>query len=74
MSDRDVPVTSAAMNAEAETVICILCGKQHETVVVYGLVCIPCPEMPENVIVPTQAIEAFMTGRSMLDQPFIVVT
>jgi hypothetical protein len=62
------------MNTETKTVICILCNEPHETFSMYGMVYVPCPEMPKDIIVPSSAIEAFMTGRSMLDQPFIVIT
>lgn len=61
------------VNTETKIVTCILYGKRHETVAMYGLVYIPCPEMPKDFIVPTQTIKVFVTGKSMPDQPFIVV-
>ena len=53
---------------------CPLCHEKHESMMLFGMEFIACPEMPENVIMPTPTLQAFMAGKSMLDQPFIVIT
>lgn len=57
---------------QEQTVICSLCFKEHSTTTLYGITIIPCPDMPEDLIMPSSTLEAFIAGRSMLDQPFIV--
>lgn len=43
--------------SESESVICQLCGKQHKTARLYGVTYIPCPKMPENMIMSNSSLE-----------------
>lgn len=62
------------MDGENKTETCPLCQEQHESMMLFGMKYIPCPMMPKDVLMPSTTIEAFFRGRSMLDQPVIVIT
>lgn len=62
------------MSEEEKTETCLLCGEQHESMTLWGVKYIACPMMPKDTIMPRSTIEAFFQGRSVLEQPVIVIT
>lgn len=61
------------MSDGKETVECPLCHERHEVMMMHGVKYVPCSEMPREMIMPASTLKAFMSGRSMLDEPFIIV-
>jgi hypothetical protein len=61
------------VSESAKTTTCKLCFQEHEVTSIFGFDYVLCPEMPKDLIIPESTLEAFMAGKSMLDQPLIVV-
>lgn len=62
------------MNEEKKTESCPLCHEEHESMSLFGVKYIACPLMLKDTIMPRSTIDAFFQGRSMMDQPVIVIT
>lgn len=38
---------------------CPVCNDQHEVVSLHGMTFIPCPQVPDNVIIPESALKGY---------------